>query len=76
MNTSSADSTTTSVASGVVTGLAAICVALRFYVRIRLKAGVGWDDYMILIGLLLTLISGAVLLWGKLRCSRRAFTAN
>jgi len=68
MDTSSADSTSTSVASGVVTGLATICVALRFYVRIRTKIGLGWDDWMILIGLLTTLLSGALLLWGKLLC--------
>lgn len=52
------------VASGIVTGLAAICVALRFYTRIRTKAGIGWDDRWILIALLTTLLTGGILLWG------------
>jgi hypothetical protein len=52
------------VASGVVTGLAAICVALRFYIRIRTKAGIAWDDWWILIGLLTSLLTGGLLLWG------------
>jgi len=52
------------VASGIVTGLAVMCVALRFYTRIRTKAGIAWDDWWILIGLLTTLLTGGLLLWG------------
>ena len=60
------DSTATMVASGIVTGLATICVALRFFARLRIKAGIAWDDWFILIGLLTTLLSGSLLLWGLL----------
>ena len=52
------------VASGMVTALAAICVALRFYTRIHVKVGIAWDDWWILVGLLLTLLTGGLLLWG------------
>lgn len=57
------------VASGIVTGLAVICVALRFYTRIRTKAGIAWDDWWILIALLTTLLTGGLLLWGMFASS-------
>jgi formate hydrogenlyase subunit 3/multisubunit Na+/H+ antiporter MnhD subunit len=63
---SASQSTGTMVASGVVTSLAAICVALRFYVRVHIKAGLAWDDWWILIGLLTTLLTGGLLIWGTL----------
>jgi hypothetical protein len=65
---STSESSGTMVASGIVTGLAAICVALRFYTRIRTKAGVAWDDWWILIGLLTALVTGGLLLWGMFGC--------
>ena len=58
-------STATTAASATVTGLALIAVVLRFYVRIRFKAGLAWDDWWILVGLLLTLLTGGLLLWSK-----------
>jgi hypothetical protein len=61
---SSSDSSGTMVASGISTGLATLCVALRFYTRIRTKAGVAWDDWWILVGLLTMLLTGGLLLWG------------
>lgn len=51
-------------ASGVVTGLATLCVALRFFVRVRIKVRIGWDDWWMLIGLLLTLVTGGVIICG------------
>lgn len=55
----------TMVASAIVTALASICVALRFYTQTRTKAGIAWDDWWILIGLLTSLLIGGLLLWGK-----------
>ena len=57
------------IGSGIVTGLAALCVALRFYVRIRIKVGIGWDDWLILLGLLLTLLAGALVIYGIRHCA-------
>lgn len=56
---------TATVVSGIVTGLASICVALRFFVRVRTKVGVSWDDWWIFIGLLLTLLTGGLIIWGN-----------
>ena len=60
---SSPNSTATMVASGIVTGLAVVCVALRFYTRCLIKVGVSWDDWWILIALLILLLTGGLLLW-------------
>lgn len=54
----------TTVVVGTVSGIAIISVALRFYVRIRLKVGVAWDDWWIFTGLVLTFLTGGLLLWG------------
>ncbi|KAA8571276.1 hypothetical protein EYC84_000603 [Monilinia fructicola] len=54
---------TTTVAL-IVTILAVIAVALRFLTRRLTKAGIAADDWWILIGLLLLIITGAVLLYG------------
>lgn len=59
------EGTGTTAASGVVTGLATLCVALRFYTRIRTKAQLSWDDWFILVGLFLTLLTAGLLVWGK-----------
>ena len=64
MGDSPVNSMATTVASGVVTGLATICVAPRFYIWMRTKAVVAWDDRWIITGLLSTLLSGALVLWG------------
>lgn len=58
------EGTGTTAASGVVTGLATLCVAVRFYTRIRTKVHLSWDDWFILIGLLLTLLTAGLLVWG------------
>jgi nitrate reductase gamma subunit len=50
------------IGAGIVAVLAVIAVALRFYTRRRYKTGIAWDDWWILIGLLLTLLEGSLLL--------------
>ena len=66
MGQSSESSKVTTAASTVVVGLAIISVALRFYTRMHFKAGVAADDWWILGGLLLTIVSGSLLLYGML----------
>lgn len=56
-----------SIVQGITTGLAVICTALRFYTRVHIKAGISWDDWWILAGLLLTILTGGLLLYGTLR---------
>lgn len=74
MSNSSSTSTATVVASGIVTGLATLCVALRFFTRMRTKVGIAWDDWWILVGLLATLLCSALLLWGALLLTLRTVT--
>lgn len=50
------------VGAAIVAVLAVIFVGLRFYARKRYKSGIAWDDWWILIGLLITLLEGALLL--------------
>ena len=50
---------------GVVIGLAVICVALRFYTRIFTKAGLWWDDWMVFVAVVATLMTAALLLWSQ-----------
>jgi len=68
MDTSPAseDSTATLAVSGVITGLAIITVALRFFVRIRMKTRIQWDDWFILIAMLVTLLEGGLILAGTI----------
>ena len=60
------DNNVTRIISRVAFGLAFISVALRFYTRLRIKVQIGWDDWWILIGLLMTSLSYALLQWGAL----------
>lgn len=62
------DSTATLAVSGVITGLALITVALRFFVRVRMKTRIQWDDWFILIAMLLTLLEGGLILAGTVLC--------
>ncbi len=59
-------STGNTVVSAIITVVAIICVALRFYVRVHMKAGVGADDWWILAGLLSFLLTAGLLLWSTL----------
>ncbi|KAJ8060208.1 hypothetical protein OCU04_010551 [Sclerotinia nivalis] len=54
----------TTTAALIVTILAAVAVALRFLTRRLTKAGIAADDWWILIGLLLLIITGSLLLYG------------
>lgn len=58
------NSKATTVASIAVFILAVLSVALRFYARRLIKARIGSDDWWILTGLLLTLSTGGLLLYG------------
>ncbi|KAL8934084.1 MAG: hypothetical protein Q9216_006078 [Gyalolechia sp. 2 TL-2023] len=58
------EGTGTTAASGVVTGLATLCVALRSYTRVRTKVQLSWDDWFILVGVLLMLLTAGLLVWG------------
>jgi hypothetical protein len=79
MGQSPENSKATTAASAVVVSLAVISVALRFYARTLVKAGVASDDWWILVGLVLTFITGGLLLYGMLRrstCMLRNLIAN
>ena len=65
MGQSAENSKATMAASAIFVGLGVIAVVLRFYARTRVKAGIASDDWWILAGLLLTLITGGLLLYGK-----------
>ncbi len=65
----SAQARATTTASTTVAILAFISVALRFYTRRIIKAGYGPDDWWILGGLVLTLTTGGILLYGSYRPS-------
>lgn len=58
------DSKVTHVISRIAFGFAFICVALRFYTRLRIRVRLGWDDWWILIGFLMTSLTYALLQWG------------
>ena len=62
---SNGDDTATIVIGGLIVGLASISVALRFYTRIFTKAGLEWDDWLILTALVLALLTAVLLVWGK-----------
>lgn len=66
------------VATGISFALAIISVVMRFYVRVRTKAGLAWDDWWILIGLIMALLTGSLLMWGMLAllCSTSSHPAN
>jgi hypothetical protein len=51
--------------SGLVIGLAVVFTALRIYTRIFTKTGVKLDDWFILLSVLATLATAALLLYGK-----------
>ena len=58
--------TATYVVRGLVVGLAIISVVLRFYTRAFTKAGLWWDDWMILVAVLATVLTVIPLIWGML----------
>ncbi|RYP57256.1 hypothetical protein DL769_009602 [Monosporascus sp. CRB-8-3] len=62
-NTAGNHGTAATAASGVVIVLAVLSVALRFYTRLFTKAGLKWDDWLILLAVLSAVITGVLLLW-------------
>lgn len=60
----SAQARATTTASTIVSVLAVISVALRFWTRRIIKAGYKADDWWILVGLVFMLSTGGVLLYG------------
>ncbi|MCJ1443806.1 MAG: hypothetical protein MMC23_004306 [Stictis urceolatum] len=59
---SDGESTSTIAISGLVIVLAVIFTALRFYVRATTKAGLGWDDWLILCSVVVTIITAVLVL--------------
>ena len=51
--------------STIILVLAFFAVALRFWVRWITKVGISSDDWWILIGISLSMITGSTLLYGK-----------
>lgn len=64
MGKESTQSAATTTASTVVATLAIVAVTLRFLTRRITKAGLGADDWWILIGLLFFVVTGGLLLYG------------
>ena len=59
------DQTATLAVGGLVIVLALFTVILRFFTRVSSKAGLGWDDWLILAGVVMALFIAALLVWGK-----------
>ena len=66
------ESGSTIAVEAFIIALAVVSVALRFYTRISSKAGLWWDDWMIFIAVVSTVITAVVLLIGKffMKCIR------
>ncbi|KAI0903109.1 hypothetical protein F4823DRAFT_629668 [Ustulina deusta] len=59
----SSESDATLGVGGLVIALAVVSVALRFYTRIFTRQGLQWDDWLILVAVITTLATAALLLW-------------
>ena len=64
-NTSNEQTATVAVGALIIV-LAIITVVLRFYTRITTRVGLGWDDWLILVAVVVTLVTAVLLLWGML----------
>jgi uncharacterized membrane protein len=58
------DGNTTTAVGVLVIVLAVIAVALRYYTRYSTKAGLKWDDWLIMIALLATIATDILVLIG------------
>ena len=62
--TSDSDTTATTAVGALVIVLAVVSVALRFYTRHFTRAGLGWDDWLILLALITTIATDVLVLVG------------
>lgn len=61
---SDSDTTVTTAVGGLVAVLAIVAVTFRFYTRYFTKAGLGWDDWLILLSLIVAIATDIVMLYG------------
>ena len=66
VNSSPPDNTGGYVLESVAVVLAIVFAVLRFYVRAVTKAGLWWDDWLILVAVLATVLNGILSFWGML----------
>ncbi|OTB08993.1 hypothetical protein M426DRAFT_130333 [Hypoxylon sp. CI-4A] len=59
------DDDVTTALGALVAVLAVLSVALRFYSRHYTKTGFGWDDWLILLGLLCIIVTDVLVLWSN-----------
>lgn len=56
----------TTAAGATMVALSVIVVIFRFYTRLRLKSGLRWDDWFILISLISLITAGVLVVVGTL----------
>lgn len=59
----------TTAAGATMIALSVIVVACRFYMRLKLKSGLKWDDWFILISLLSLITAGVLVVAGTFASS-------
>ena len=59
------ENVSTTAVGALVLALAVVSVAARFYTRHFTKAGFGWDDWLILLALIATIIGNVLMLCGS-----------
>ncbi|MCJ1312447.1 hypothetical protein MMC25_006121 [Agyrium rufum] len=62
---STGDQTAALTVGGFVVVLAIFTVVARFYARTLSKAGLGWDDWLILVAVVVTVLTAGLLLWSN-----------
>lgn len=58
----------TTAAGATMIALSVIVVVCRFYMRLKLKSGLKWDDWFILISLLTLITAGVLVVAGTFVC--------
>ena len=66
--TASDNETSTTAAGATMIAFSVIVVACRFYMRLKLKSGLKWDDWFILISLLSLITAGVLVVAGTFGC--------
>ena len=64
---SDGDNNATTIVGGLVIALAIIAVALRFYTRISMKAGLRLDDWLVFLAVVLTMLMAFFVILGKIQ---------